>query len=171
MEPRQLHTYIHLTILNTFRVSSPGTEGVWSWLMTHYAFFDHCSHNPWTYCKKLCRRKTLHEVSHILPGWRFPPLPFPNSSHRLLDAPELSWNLITPLTSMFQPQFFLQACYFGTRGCVAGEHGTMQAFQTRQLILPCLIIITDELNSLRKQNEFESPSPRTEEQTWLKSLH
>lgn len=48
---------------------------------------------------------------------------------------------------------------------MAGEHGTMQVFQTRQLILPRLIIITDELNSLRIQNEFESLSPRTEEQT------
>lgn len=45
---------------------------------------------------------------------------------------------------------------------MAEEHGTMQVFETWQLIFPRLIIITDEFNSLRHQNEFESLSPRTE---------
>lgn len=77
----------------------------------------------------------LHEVSHILPGQSFPH-PHPNSAHRLLDTPKIELEFNYTFNLHILTPIFLQAHYFGTRGSVAGEDGTMRVFQMRQLILP-----------------------------------
>lgn len=104
----------------------------------------------------------LREVSHILLGRRFPH-PHPNSAHQLLDTPKIELEFNYTFNLHVSTPILLQAHYFGTIGSVAGEDVTMHVFQMRQLILPPLIIITDELNSLRKQNESESQSLHAQE--------
>lgn len=128
--------------------------------MTHYSILL-TVHTPWIYCRKLCSRKCYTRL-HIFSQADIFPTHFLIPLTDCWTHQKLSWNLITPLTFMFQPQFFFRRTILAPE---AGEDRTMQVFQTRQLILPHLIIITDEFNSLRKQNESESRSPHTEEQT------
>lgn len=104
MEQRQLRTYIQLTILRAFSLSSAATEGLWSWLMAHYAILITVPIILWHIAENYAVENATRGLTYS-PGLTFPH-PFPNSAHRLLDAPKLSWNLITPLTSTFQPQFF-----------------------------------------------------------------
>lgn len=106
MEQRQLHTYIHLTILTAFSTSSPDTEGVWSWLMTHYSILL-TVHTPWMYCRKLCSRKR-YMGPHIFSRAEIFPTHFLIPLTDCWTHQKLSWNLITPLTFMFQPQFFFR---------------------------------------------------------------
>lgn len=104
-ERRQLHMYIQLTI----RIQCKFTRHRRGLIMINESLchFDHCSHTPWICCRKLCSRK-CYTRSHIF-SWAedFP-------THILIPLTDcwthqkLSWNLITPLTSTFQPQFFFR---------------------------------------------------------------
>lgn len=77
------------------------------WLMTLFAFLITVSLIHSHVEEKLCSWKGCIS-SHIFSGAQcFPPPPM-KFILRLLDMPKLSLNLITPLTSVFQPQFLLR---------------------------------------------------------------
>lgn len=77
------------------------------WLMTLFAFLITVSLIHSHTEEKLCSWKGCIS-SHIFSGAQcFPPPPM-KFILRLLDMPKLSLNLITPLTSVFQPQFLLR---------------------------------------------------------------